>query len=78
MRLFLPSFLPFLSCALSLYRVPSLLSFLNQRPRNNRHFLHDPQAYKDSITFSPDRLIAKPSKPAETDPFDVAFGYGRW
>ena len=29
------------------------------------------------MTFNPDRLIATPGKPAETDPFEVAFGYGR-
>jgi cytochrome P450 len=39
--------------------------------------LHDPATYKDPMTFNPDRLIAKPGKPAETDPFEVAFGYGR-
>ena len=42
-----------------------------------RHFMHDPEVYKDPMTFNPDRLIAKPGKPAEPDPFDFAFGYGR-
>ncbi|KAI0291850.1 cytochrome P450 [Russula brevipes] len=41
------------------------------------HFLHDPEVYKNPMTFNPDRLIAQPGKPAEPDPFDVAFGYGR-
>ena len=45
--------------------------------RANRHFLHDPEVYKDPMTFNPDRLIPQPGKPAETDPFDYAFGYGR-
>jgi hypothetical protein len=39
--------------------------------------MHDPEVYKDPMTFNPDRLIAKPGKPAEPDPFDFAFGYGR-
>jgi hypothetical protein len=33
--------------------------------------MHDPEVYKDSMTFNPDCLIAKH---AETDPFDFAFG----
>ncbi|KAH9162720.1 cytochrome P450 [Lactarius sanguifluus] len=41
------------------------------------HFMHDPEVYKDPMVFNPDRLIAQPGKPAEPDPFDVAFGYGR-
>ncbi|KAH9990147.1 cytochrome P450 [Russula vinacea] len=41
------------------------------------HFMHDPEVYKDPMTFNPDRLIAQPGKPAEPDPFDFAFGYGR-
>ncbi|KAI9453719.1 cytochrome P450 [Lactarius psammicola] len=41
------------------------------------HFMHDPEVYKDPMVFNPDRLIAKPGKPAEPDPFDIAFGYGR-
>jgi cytochrome P450 len=43
----------------------------------NRHFMHDPDVYKDPMNFNPDRLIAQPGKPAEPDPFDFAFGYGR-
>ncbi|KAH9986094.1 cytochrome P450 [Russula compacta] len=41
------------------------------------HFMHDPEVYKDPMTFNPDRLVAQPGKPAEPDPFEVAFGYGR-
>ncbi|KAI0280074.1 cytochrome P450 [Russula brevipes] len=41
------------------------------------HFHHDPEVYKNPMTFNPDRLIAQPGKPAEPDPFDFAFGYGR-
>ncbi|KAH9041234.1 cytochrome P450 [Lactarius pseudohatsudake] len=41
------------------------------------HFLHDPEVYKDPMVFNPDRLIARPGKPAEPDPFNFAFGYGR-
>jgi cytochrome P450 len=51
-------------------------SCLAYEPRN-RHFMHDPEVYKDPMTFNPDRLIAQPGKPAEPDPFDFAFGYGR-
>jgi hypothetical protein len=29
------------------------------------------------MMFNPDRLIVQPGKPAEADPFDVVFGYGR-
>jgi len=43
----------------------------------HRHFLHDPEVYKDPMEFNPDRLVAKPGKPAEPDPFTFAFGYGR-
>jgi hypothetical protein len=39
--------------------------------------MHDPNVYKDPMNFNPDRLIAQPDKPAEPDPFDFAFGYGR-
>ncbi len=39
--------------------------------------MHDPEVYKDPMVFNPDCLVAQPGKPAETDPFDVAFGYGR-
>ncbi|KAI0046723.1 cytochrome P450 [Auriscalpium vulgare] len=41
------------------------------------HFLHDPEVYPDPMTFNPDRLIASPGKPAQMDPYDVCFGYGR-
>jgi len=41
------------------------------------HFMHDPEVYKDPMVFNPDRLIAQPGKPAEPDPFNFAFGYGR-
>ncbi|KAI0060742.1 cytochrome P450 [Artomyces pyxidatus] len=41
------------------------------------HFLHDPEVYPDPMKFDPDRLIASPGKPAQMDPFDVCFGYGR-
>jgi len=43
----------------------------------HRHFLHDPEIYKDPMVFNPDRLIAKPGKPAEPDPYTFAFGFGR-
>ncbi|KAH9056253.1 cytochrome P450 [Lactarius vividus] len=41
------------------------------------HFMHDPEVYKDPMVFNPDRLVAQPGKPAEPDPFNFAFGYGR-
>ncbi|KAI0322765.1 cytochrome P450 [Amylostereum chailletii] len=41
------------------------------------HFLHDPDVYPDPMTFNPDRLIATPGKPAQADPYDFCFGYGR-
>ncbi|KAI9509781.1 cytochrome P450 [Russula earlei] len=40
-------------------------------------FMHDPEVYKNPMEFDPERLIAKPGKPAELDPFGYAFGYGR-
>src|SRR6266702_7256684 len=43
----------------------------------HRHFMHDPEVYKDPMEFNPDRLVAQPGKPAEPDPFNFAFGYGR-
>ena len=66
---------PFLSRILRL--VPFVLSLHWRAHTNNRHFLHDPEVYKSPMTFNPDRLISRPGKPAEPDPFDVAFGYGR-
>ncbi|KAH8986095.1 cytochrome P450 [Lactarius akahatsu] len=41
------------------------------------HFMHDPEVYKDPMVFNPDRLVAQPGEPAEPDPFNFAFGYGR-
>jgi len=29
------------------------------------------------MKFDPERLIPQPGKPAELDPFEYAFGYGR-
>jgi len=40
-------------------------------------FMHDPEVYKNPMKFDPERLVAKPGKPAELDPFEYAFGYGR-
>ena len=33
--------------------------------------MHDPDVYKDPMSFNPDRLIAQPDKSAEPDPFDL-------
>ncbi|KAI0723015.1 cytochrome P450 [Earliella scabrosa] len=41
------------------------------------NILHDPQAYRDPMTFNPDRYIATPEREAERDPRDFAFGFGR-
>ncbi|EIM86814.1 cytochrome P450 [Stereum hirsutum FP-91666 SS1] len=41
------------------------------------HFLHDPEVYKNPWMFNPDRLIPSPGKPAEQDPYEMCFGYGR-
>ena len=61
----------------NIWYAPFLFSLHRRAHTNNRHFLHDPEVYKSPMTFNPDRLIAQPGKPAEPDPFDVAFGYGR-
>jgi cytochrome P450 len=61
----------------NIWYVPFLLSLHRRAHINDRHFLHDPEVYKNPMTFNPDRLIAQPGNPAEPDPFDVAFGYGR-
>ncbi|KAH9927105.1 cytochrome P450 [Epithele typhae] len=44
---------------------------------NSWNLLHDPVRYTDPNTFNPDRFLDTPSHPAERDPRDFAFGYGR-
>lgn len=56
---------------------PCVHAFMPSLRPAYRHFMHDPEVYKDPMTFNPDRLISQPGKPAEPDPFDFAFGYGR-
>ncbi|KAF9463769.1 cytochrome P450 [Collybia nuda] len=41
------------------------------------NMLHDPEVYPDPFTFDPDRHIATEGKPAQRDPRNVCFGYGR-
>ncbi|KAG6873902.1 hypothetical protein C0995_009681 [Termitomyces sp. Mi166 len=44
---------------------------------NVRGILHDPQVYADPHKFDPERFIASDNKPAEPDPRNVCFGFGR-
>ena len=39
--------------------------------------MHDPKVYTSPDEFNPDRFIATCSKPAERDPHDIVFGFGR-
>ena len=60
------------------YNIGFWPSFCAQARRfDGRHFLHDPEVYPDPNRFNPDRLISSPGKPAQRDPFEVSFGYGR-
>ncbi|KAG6902463.1 hypothetical protein C0995_016325 [Termitomyces sp. Mi166 len=44
---------------------------------NIRGILHDPEAYANPHSFSPERFIATEDRPAEPDPRNVSFGFGR-
>jgi cytochrome P450 len=55
------------------YRIPAGSLLL----ANNYHFTHDPNVYSDPKVFRPERYFAKPNKPAEPDPSQFVFGYGR-
>ena len=39
--------------------------------------LHDPDVYANPMEFNPERHIATIDKPADKDPYVVAFGFGR-
>ncbi|KAG6831860.1 hypothetical protein H0H92_006977 [Tricholoma furcatifolium] len=39
--------------------------------------LHDPEVYVNPHFFNPERFIASKSRPAETDPKEICFGFGR-
>ncbi|TFK32635.1 OrdA protein [Crucibulum laeve] len=41
------------------------------------NMLHDPQVYPEPFNFDPERHIAQAGKPAQRDPRNVCFGYGR-
>ncbi|EIM82842.1 cytochrome P450 [Stereum hirsutum FP-91666 SS1] len=41
------------------------------------HFLHDPKVYPNPEILDPTRHISRPGSPAQKDPYDVCFGYGR-
>lgn len=45
--------------------------------RNDRHFLQDPNVYPNPEVFDPERFIAREGKPAQPDPYDFCFGFGR-
>jgi len=38
---------------------------------------HDPSVYKNPFEFDPDRFIPSEGKPAEQDPRELVFGFGR-
>ncbi|KAG5716246.1 O-methylsterigmatocystin oxidoreductase [Termitomyces sp. T112] len=44
---------------------------------NIRGLLYDPEVYTDPDKFNPDRFIPTENKPAEADPRNVCFGFGR-
>lgn len=39
--------------------------------------LHNPEIYPDPFAFKPERHIATPERPAQLDPREICFGYGR-
>ncbi|KAF5371352.1 hypothetical protein D9615_009700 [Tricholomella constricta] len=41
------------------------------------NMLHDPEVYPDPFKFDPERHIDTPEKPAQQNPRNVCFGYGR-
>ncbi|KAG6860208.1 hypothetical protein C0995_014265, partial [Termitomyces sp. Mi166 len=41
------------------------------------NMLHDPEVYPEPFEFQPERHIATQEKPAQQNPRDVCFGYGR-
>ncbi|RDB29742.1 hypothetical protein Hypma_013817 [Hypsizygus marmoreus] len=41
------------------------------------NMLHDPEVYPDPFKFDPERHIATPEKPAQQNPRNVCFGFGR-
>ncbi|KAJ7283455.1 cytochrome P450 [Mycena rebaudengoi] len=44
---------------------------------NMHRITHDPRTYADPFTFNPDRFIDSPGRPAETDPRNTCWGFGR-
>ncbi|KAF8211494.1 cytochrome P450 [Mycena galopus ATCC 62051] len=44
---------------------------------NIHRIMHDERTYADPMTFNPDRFIATKDKPAETDPRNFCWGFGR-
>ncbi|KAF2635515.1 cytochrome P450 [Massarina eburnea CBS 473.64] len=55
------------------YRIPKGSVLLP----NNWWFTHDPAVYSSPMTFDPSRHITTPTHPAEPDPRNFIFGYGR-
>ena len=43
----------------------------------NRLLLHDPNVHPEPHIFNPERFIATENKPAERDPRESVFGFGR-
>lgn len=41
------------------------------------NMLHNPEIYPDPFAFKPERHIATPERPAQLDPREICFGYGR-
>jgi cytochrome P450 len=52
------------------YRIPARSLLL----ANNFHFTHDPNVYPDPMVFRPERYLDTPAQP---DPRQFVFGYGR-
>lgn len=42
-----------------------------------RKFTHDPNIYRDPFAFKPERHLATAGRPAELDPRNIVFGFGR-
>lgn len=51
--------------------------FRQSQSHNTRFMANNPEIYKSPRVFNPDRFIDTPGHPAEPDPHNVVFGFGR-